>query len=381
MAWVLIELDTKLWNLQMTFNGVVVSGRETNQCLTDSCDRDVFDKNWWPSGWALNLQTNNDFQKAMHPTTDVILQNIDGKIFALSNICRHRKAQIQTTPTGNRPLICPYHSWRYGDGGKLISAPEAEANFGLTKDQIGEIALDSFDLKYLGNLILIRQCGQLRQTKTSSIENEVGEILSYKDFIPISSDTVNWSCNWKLAVESALEVYHINTVHPQTFRKHSTREIEGIASEGCSRSIVQSTDELINWWAKVRAKLKIERVLKTDDYVHYFLYPNIAIGITCGTLISIQRYIPVDKFNSMLEYTLYLRKPASDDQSFFKVISQSLSSFNEQVLAEDQKVSESCQMSMRNGGPVAILGRCEWRIRSFHAQITRDFSGSTQNGI
>ena len=365
----------------MTSNGTIAPGLETNQYLTDVYDWDIFEKNWWPSGWALNLQANNDFQKAMHPNTDVILQNIDGKIFALSNICRHRKAQIQTTPTGNRPLICPYHSWRYGDCGKLISAPDAEANFGLTKDKIGEIALDSFDLKYLGNLILTRQGGQLRPTKTLSIEDEVGEILSYKDFVQISSNTVPWSCNWKLAVESALEVYHVNSVHPQTFRKHSTKEIEGFASEGCSKSIVQSTHELINWWAKVRSKLKIERVLNSDDYVHYFLYPNIAIGITCGTLISIQRYIPVDKFNSIVEYTLYLRKPASDDQSFFKAISQSLSSFNEQVLAEDQNVSESCQMGMRNGGPVAILGRCEWRIQSFHAQIKHDFSGSTSNGV
>lgn len=365
----------------MTFNNATVPGLETNQYLTDIYDRDIFEKNWWPSGWVLNLQENNDFQKAMHPNADVILQNIGGKIFALSNICRHRKAQIQTTPTGNRPLICPYHSWRYGDGGKLISAPDAETHFGITKDKIGEIALAPFDLKYLGNLILTRQRGPSRPDKTLSIEEEVGEILSYKDFVQISSGTIHWSCNWKLAVESALEVYHVNSVHPQTFRKHSTREIEGFASEGCSKSIVQSTDTLINWWDRVRSKLKIEKVLNSDDYVHCFLYPNIAVGVTCGTLVSIQRYIPVDKFNSRLEYTLYLRKPASDDQSFFKAISQSLSSFNEQVLAEDQKVSESCQMGMRNGGGAAILGRCEWRIQSFHAQIKHDVSESESNGV
>ncbi|MGH6955020.1 MAG: aromatic ring-hydroxylating oxygenase subunit alpha, partial [Alphaproteobacteria bacterium] len=54
----------------------------------------------------------------------VVVRDQEGRIRALSRVCRHR-AMLVVSGAGNaRSFICPYHAWTYGLDGRLAGAPE-----------------------------------------------------------------------------------------------------------------------------------------------------------------------------------------------------------------------------------------------------------------
>jgi phenylpropionate dioxygenase-like ring-hydroxylating dioxygenase large terminal subunit len=56
----------------------------------------------------------------------LIVRGDDGEVVAMSAVCRHR-GMLVAAGRGHceRAFICPYHSWAYDRGGRLIGAPQA----------------------------------------------------------------------------------------------------------------------------------------------------------------------------------------------------------------------------------------------------------------
>lgn len=54
----------------------------------------------------------------------LVVRQDDGSVAVLSNVCRHRGAQVETRDSGRRKMFsCPYHRWCYSRDGGIRSMP------------------------------------------------------------------------------------------------------------------------------------------------------------------------------------------------------------------------------------------------------------------
>jgi nitrite reductase (NADH) small subunit len=58
--------------------------------------------------------------------TSVAIANVDGKLFAISNICLHRGGPIGQGPLEGKIVTCPWHGWAFDvTTGILVHSPTA----------------------------------------------------------------------------------------------------------------------------------------------------------------------------------------------------------------------------------------------------------------
>jgi nitrite reductase/ring-hydroxylating ferredoxin subunit len=56
----------------------------------------------------------------------IAIANLDGKLFAISNICLHRGGPIGQGPLEGKIVTCPWHGWAFDvTTGALIHSPDA----------------------------------------------------------------------------------------------------------------------------------------------------------------------------------------------------------------------------------------------------------------
>ena len=330
----------------------------------------VFESSWMFVGFKEQLQNNDDFITLKIGKTQVVVQNFAGELCALLNICSHRKATLQNAPSGNRPLICPYHCWSYKNKGELQGIPQNKEFFAFDEEQKKERSLKRFALEICGSFVFVR----VSATGPSlpdflGAHYEALERLSEYFTETIKTGVYDWKTNWKIAVETVLEVYHVPGTHPQSFAKLAIAECEVLSHPPHTIGNTPMQESSKKWWDRVRSLLKLKHYEPFPEYTHFLIYPNLAIGITNGSLMSVQTYDPIDAQNCQLNFRLKLigRKDEANVSAVVKeTIINDLVVFNHTTLEEDRVVAESCQKNMLATDIPAILGSCEERIYLFH---------------
>ncbi|MGI9278833.1 MAG: aromatic ring-hydroxylating oxygenase subunit alpha [Endozoicomonas sp.] len=146
----------------------------------------------------------------------VIIRGKDGELRALSNACRHRGTLLADDgfSSGNNNLVCPYHSWNYTEDGALRGVPFP----GDVKIDKKAHCLPKFALSVWNGLVFVNIDGKAEplEDRLAGIEqyvqyNKVGEFDSGYE-----NESDHWDTNWKLAMENAMESYHLFKVHKPT---------------------------------------------------------------------------------------------------------------------------------------------------------------------
>lgn len=177
----------------------------------------VFRKSWLFAGHIDEIPEPGCYMRwhnAGEPV--VIVHGMDGKVRAFYNTCRHRGAPVVTEDRGKSSrLMCAYHHWTYKTDGSLVGVPgrkDFPEDFDLACrgllpvacEMLGNVIFVSFDpdavplRDYLGPLAdewEEFQFGKLRLAARHSFDLE---------------------CNWKVAMEANMEVYHVPFIHPET---------------------------------------------------------------------------------------------------------------------------------------------------------------------
>ncbi len=146
-----------------------------------------------------------------------IVHGGDGQIRVFHNVCRHRATRVvEGACKGLSRLICPWHAWTYGLDGRLVGTPR------IGGERVGEdSAFDKSDV-------------DLKEVRSALwhdliIVNIDGNAPPFADHIrPLEAlftgyDLTGLRCgnawdidfpgNWKLAVENAIEDYHLPYIH------------------------------------------------------------------------------------------------------------------------------------------------------------------------
>ncbi len=143
----------------------------------------------------------------------VVRQN-DGSIKAFGNACRHRGNMIKTGCGNASELRCQYHHWCWDLDGSLKEIPDRHLFITIDDDAyaLGEAACDTW-----AGFVFINPLGD----GAPPLREFLGEVADQLDpyhldrMRPITNISTPLSCNWKVAVEAFLEVYHVQGIHPQ----------------------------------------------------------------------------------------------------------------------------------------------------------------------
>jgi len=195
----------------------------------------------------------------------LLLRGKDGQLRAMSNVCRHRGTLLQDVGIGNATkIVCPYHAWTYDHSGELLGTPYTYKNEISKPDH----CLPHFHLEIWNGLVFVNLSNNPTplSTKLSGI-NKYLDTFDFKRFTSAySGETERWNANWKLAMENAMESYHLFKVHRETLETVTPTKqafyLEGAADWSVTAGKMKGvSNKLLNW------------VMGADNeiYEHYLL--------------------------------------------------------------------------------------------------------------
>ena len=163
----------------------------------------------------------------------LVVRGEDGRLRAMSNACRHRGTVLGDIGFGRAArFVCPYHAWSYDTRGILDRVPHSRG----TAVEREAHRLTSFALEEWWGLVFVNVSGDAEPLAPllSGIEPYL-ELFGAGNFSHASGGAPEaWEANWKVAMENAMESYHLFRVHTRTLEPVTpTREayyVEGSAA-------------------------------------------------------------------------------------------------------------------------------------------------------
>jgi Rieske 2Fe-2S family protein len=150
----------------------------------------------------------------------VLLRGEQGELRAFHNTCRHRGSLLCTTDAGRfarHRIVCPYHSWTYDLGGKLIATPRRmqTPDFDAKKFSLFEIAAASW-----GGFVFVNLAGRKAPPLAESLGGLPDRFArhAFADLRIGKRVVADVNANWKLLVENFSECFHCPPVHPELCR-------------------------------------------------------------------------------------------------------------------------------------------------------------------
>ena len=250
-----------------------------------------------------------------------------GQTKALANRCLHRGASLVASDSGKASeLQCPYHAWRYGVDGVLLSTRGQLP--GMEKKQ----CLHQYPLTQRHGLNLV----SLKPMEKDG--HEALDMLSpYWEFYGIAQAEVVarrfYSCeaNWKIVTENFLECFHCAPCHPQL------ADVEGhveLLEEGNIKLFLQRQNEYFHRAEKVGHRVPGPKFIRPEKDIYavingVHLSPPRASGtkdgMLQGTLLGRQTEIDhgflFGSLGPFIHFSIY-----SDYAVFFNFIPQSATS-------------------------------------------------------
>lgn len=325
---------------------------------------DLFNNYWHLVAHRRELPICGDFIKFKTPLGDVVIFNDNGELIAFDNRCAHRGALIYSKDYGNQPNACRYHGWTFKNGSLIIPNPEQFSECDLVTANLKRYALDwCGDFLFLGINPTQSLYDQLNGVATY-IENISFNIKSRLDL-----NAYEYQCYWPLAIENALEPYHIDTVHPQTL---ATLKLESGINEFYGVNSVWKSP--IGSLRANRQLLNLNRFFNIDyqfeGYLSIFLFPFTMISSTYGFSYSIQNFFPsifsIDKTNFM---SRLLAAPLKSD-SYVNIVTPFLAScvkVNRAVFEEDHEICKLLPTDTWSSNPLRFISKQEEKIAHFRA--------------
>jgi phenylpropionate dioxygenase-like ring-hydroxylating dioxygenase large terminal subunit len=144
----------------------------------------------------------------------LIVRGDDGTIRAFANACRHRGNTLRTGAGHCSQIRCRYHGWAWALDGRLADIPDRHLTVEVEDDDyhLAEAAVG----EWAGFVFLHPDRGS-----APPFEEFLGALTAqlapyHLERMRATTDiTLRLACNWKVAIEAFLEVYHVQKIHPQ----------------------------------------------------------------------------------------------------------------------------------------------------------------------
>lgn len=172
-------------------------------------------------------------------------------------------------------------------------------------------------------------------------------------------------CDWRVAVENALEDLHVPYVHEQTFHRLglSERRLVRIGQHSYASYRV-SGKRYVESLPRLSKLFPYVNQVGALDYVHLFIYPNICLASVGGFTYSMQVYEELSRGRTQVTSRLYAGKTSRPMTGFFDEVAR----FNARVFDEDAVACERTLWDPQS----SILSGIEQRLVWFREELERE---------
>jgi len=323
-------------------------------------DQSLIKEYWHLICHRQELPSPGDYFKFSTAVGDIVVFNDGADLVAFDNHCPHRGAIMFDGAHGNQPATCKYHGWTWSAGRVIVPHPEAFAGC-----DVGKAQLFRFKLDWCGDFVFVAMEPRLSLYEQLGGVAEILENISFNVSSLMDVNQYPYECGWQIAVENALEPYHISMVHPTTL---ASLELEEGQNEFFGLNSV--------WYAPIANKSlhrKLERLKRFffvdfayDGYMSIYLFPFVMISSTFGYSYSVQHFFPTQDGATLFSSRL-LRAHLADAKSeqllgsFFDSTAQ----MNRKVFEEDHEICRRVPSRTWSPAPLKFPAKSEVKIDHF----------------
>lgn len=217
-----IDRNSEVWN---GISKAKVSPRFywDSELYNDELDL-VFQTTWVYVGHESEVGEAKTFARKKVAGQELILtRGSDGRVHVLFNRCTHRGSLVCNADKGQGGLLrCMYHGWVFELDGALRGAPRSDAYADFQSRRTDEFALAKpAATEIYGGFIFCRlkddDSAQSFEEFIAPVRASIDRLLmlSPNGKVDLTAGRIGHklNCNWKMAVESQVDNYHVNTVH------------------------------------------------------------------------------------------------------------------------------------------------------------------------
>ena len=295
----------------------------------------------------------------------LVVRDKENKINAYLNICSHRGAKL-AEGKGNtlKAFKCPYHSWTYSLNGELLSRPRENLFDEIPKNKCN---LKSIELSEKHGLLWI-QLSKKAVKESKKYFEELDILIDHYDLNNLyhyKTGIMQPNINWKLAVDTFLELYHVSHLHPDTLSDILKGDTCLFDTYGRHMRIIGPRKSLVESKAKI---LEIENIEKHIINLK-IIFPN-TILVDHEEHIELWHVLPENSVNQCrVSISLFTKVPYKTD-SEIRHWENNFKLLKDVVEEEDFPLGEGVQKGFyadkkRN----IIFGKNEPGLQHFHKNI------------
>ena len=326
------------------------------------------DAYWHLLAHRAELASPGSFVRLSWLGDDVVAYLDGGSVVVFDNVCPHRGARMLEGDFGTSSLVCRYHGWSYR-GGKVRVPPGS----GLSSDVCERIDLARLHTAWCGDWLFASV------NPRATLEEQLSGV--YKVLAAMATTVCRradfnaypYECSWQVAVENALEPYHIAAVHPFSLGElklaPGSNEFHPYASVWRAGIDDERSDRRLK---RIRRLFAAPPVF--EGYASIYLFPFSMVSTTYGYSYSVQNFLPAatpDRTNFVSR--LYVAKAsAAEFESTLDPFFESTASFNRRVFEEDHAICRRVHPRAWSQRIDARLTGSEAKVRQFRELWDRE---------
>jgi len=317
----------------------------------------------------------------------VVVRGEDAEVRAFLNLCPHRGSRLVHDCAPSRRLVCPFHAWTFDLAGRLQGMPLAPAFEGLDREARGLVRVPAGEW---GGMIFVRA-----RPVGAGVEAEIDVAEFLGPAAPlfaalelgrlerVAQDVWPVASNWKLALDTFCEVYHVAILHRDSLSRNLYPQVAIFDHYGLHHRYSG---------AGLDYRELLDRPESEWPEMHYqavhALFPNTTFAFThaldgATPVVSMFQLFPGASVGEAITRATTYRRAGADAAP-----AEEVAAMHRTVLAivddEDYWIAREAWKSLAHAPPDfrLVFGRSETLLRRIHAELDRRVSsGSPRGGI
>ncbi|WP_299770247.1 SRPBCC family protein [uncultured Pseudoteredinibacter sp.] len=302
----------------------------------------------------------------------IVLRQKDGSLKAFINVCKHRGGRLAREASGKglRSLVCQYHAWTYETNGNLRGIPHRD---GFSNMPEGCKSLTELPLTERFGFIWLRLSPIKVGDKDGGFETELDKLLGdsiiqdlegyqLDSHVVFDPKDFHRPINWKLAVDTFMENYHVKKTHKETIDFMFLDTVGSYKKFGLQQRNLYPKKTITS----LREKDESEWHVREHGNFLYLLFPNTLLLIEPDHINVSIVYPDGIGHTQLINFTLLAKAPNEKGIAYFCKNNEILY----RALEEDFSMASDVQQGLYSGACQEFLhGRFEQGLRYFHDNI------------
>jgi len=325
------------------------------------------DRYWHLIAHRSEIAASGDFARLSWLGEDVVAYNDAGNVMVFDNICPHRGARFLLESLGNAPLVCRYHGWSYRNGKLRIAKKEDFAPCDTEQLDIGRLAVSwCGDFLFASVRPALELAAQLAGVFTllADLSHEISSRFDFNAYL--------YECDWRTAVENALEPYHIDAIHAGTLSSlrldAGQNEFFDLSSIWRAHILDERTDRRLKGMRRL-----FDLKSPFEGYQSIYLFPFSMVSSTHGFSHSLQNFFPgeVPRTTNFVSRLLVSAQRPGLPQDTLASFFESTAAFNRKVFDEDHEICKRVHPRIWEMQRRMPLARSEEKVAHFRSLLKR----------